>query len=227
MKRLFAILVLASLSSSAFAQRITIGDLQRAAEALRGGGQNSYQNEDQPQNNYNLRMAPNASGNHNRGGFDPDHFFSPQNGGGNIYYPPQNNGRFPPQQNFPPQNYPPQTYPPQTLPQQNLRPPYQETASRYSDPPVAPKRKYSGQPIQLECWSGSQGACQYELVSAAGSVFKYNIAAGQNQQLSETTLWTLRYRPAVGGGWQTYRLRGGRSYQLRGTNGRWQLYMLP
>ena len=241
MKRILILAMLSTLPSAALAQQINLKDLQRAAEALQNGGRvqirgpitqprigtpiiggpGSIQSENPPPQ-YKFRSDPNASGNHNHGRFDPDHFFNP---GGSGYRPP-NNGGFPPQgipqQGFPQQNYPQQGYPPQ-----GQRPQYQDNGSRYQDPPIAPKRQYSGLPIQLDCWRGSQGACQYELITAAGSVFKYNMTAGMNQQLAETTLWSLRYRPTANAPWQTYRLRGGRSYQLRGDAGRWQLYMLP
>ncbi|MCR9199516.1 MAG: hypothetical protein NXI04_12790 [Planctomycetaceae bacterium] len=241
MKRLLILVMLSTLPSAACAQQIDLKDLQRAARALQNGGRIQIggpiggpqigapitggpgaNKDESPPPQYKFRSDPNASGNHNHGRFDPDHFFNPGGSGG--YRPPSGGGY--PQPGYPQPGYRPQDYP-QGNPQQGLRPQYQDSGSRYKDPPLAPRRKYSGQPIQLECWSGSQGVCPYELITAAGSAFKYNMTAGMNQQLAETTLWSLRYRPTASAPWQTYRLRGGRSYQLRGDGGRWQLYMLP
>lgn len=233
MKRCLAFLMVVALPQFADAQRIRLDDLQRAAQALQNGGVNlppqfgqpgnirigggqGRQEDDRP-GTYKFRRAPNSSGDHNTGRFDPEHFFNPQNGG--RYQPQPGGGGFSPS--------PPQNGSGQILPGQVRRPNLSDRQTGYPDPPIAPARRYSGLPIELDCWHGSQGNCPYELITAAGSVFQYNMTAGMNQSLTESTQWSLRYRPTAAAGWQTYRLRGGRRYQLRGTGGQWQLYMLP
>ena len=89
MKRCLAFLMVVALPQFADAQRIRLDDLQRAAQALQNGGVNlppqfgqpgnirigggqGRQEDDRP-GTYKFRRAPNSSGDHNTGRFDPEH----------------------------------------------------------------------------------------------------------------------------------------------------------
>lgn len=97
----------------------------------------------------------------------------------------------------------------------------------YSDPPTASALTYSGLPIVIRCNDAAQGICNYELITAKGSVFPYTIKQGQKQNLSETTSWVIRYRSTPTSPQSTYKLRGGKTYEMRKSASGWQLYMVP
>lgn len=178
----------------------------------------------------------------NGGGQNPQF----QNGQGNFIYPNQNriNGQtYPPgtiingQPYRPGQQYQPglqyqpgQTYPPGTIINgQPYQPGQGQITSRisYPDPPVAPKRSYSLQPIIIRCADNATGICNYELMTESGKAFPYTISAGRSQQLQETTAWTFRYKPTPTAASTSYRLRGGKTYEIRRNGNTWQLYMAP
>lgn len=88
-------------------------------------------------------------------------------------------------------------------------------------------RTYSNQPIVIHCDPAAPGACRYSLVTLSNRSFPYEIKPGQLQTFPENTEWNFSYQPTGSGPWRTYRLRGGRQYEIRkGGDGRWQLYML-
>lgn len=219
MQRLtFLTLLTLFMPTTGFAQ----SDLKKIGQFLQGIQQlQQQQQNNQPPNQQGApqpyKVDPNSSGNQNTGGFNRPGFFQPQQG--NIY--PQN--QYPPQQSYPQsQNYPQsgsQTYP-QTYPQQG------NTIYQSQPRPVpAPQKTYSNQPITIRCDSEAIGTCNYELITAKNTVFPYQMVAGQSQSLTENTDWALRYKPTPTSGYKTYRLRGGKTYEIRMTNSSWQLYM--
>ena len=163
-----------------------------------------------------FRSDPNQSGDRNRGDFTTPGF---------IVRPGVQNPqpfRPRPQETYPSRPYPNQTYPQQTYP------PGQYIPKRiYGEPPTAPRKVYSRLPIQIRCAPECVGTCNYELIPGSGKAYPYAIRANQVQSLSETTDWLCRYQATSGGAYQTYRLRGGKTYEMRRDNNRWQLYMVP
>ena len=219
---LITTLAIAGLPALSYGQ----SDLQKIGRFLQGI-QDMQQQQQPPNNqnggNYQPRNAPyyegnpNSSGNQNRGDFGRTDFFGPQNGGGQpgrIIYP---NGQN--QNNYHPQ----QTYPGNTriVYPQGTNPSYNNGRVIYSDPPRAPQRTYSGLPIVVRCSPAAIGTCSYELV-AGGKAFPYQIKAGQTQNLKETADWAIRYRPTPSSPYKTYRLRGGKTYEMRKNGNNWQ-----
>lgn len=166
------------------------------------------------------RVNPNESGNQNQGGFNGRDFFNPQ---GQPY--PQQGQPYPQQrQPYPQQG---QIYPQQGQPYPNngMQPyPNQNIVYPNQSPPV--RKVYSNQPIKILCDPNAIGTCSYELITAKNTVFPYSINGGQSQNLTENTDWALRYRPTPSSPYKTYRLRGGKTYELRKAGNMWQCYML-
>lgn len=192
-------------------------DLRKIGKFLEGiqqlqnqqGNQQSGGQQDRPRT---YKSDPNQSGRQNQGDFNrPGFIVQP----GTTYPRPYNPN---PQITYPSQPYPQQnTYPPGTIVQRPA----------YGEPPTAPRRTYSNLPIQIRCSPDCVGTCNYQLVSGSGKGFPYTIRPNQTQTLKETTDWLCRYQPITGGAYQTYRLRGGKTYEMRRDNNRWQLYMVP
>lgn len=132
-----------------------------------------------------------------------------------------------PNQPYPNQTYPNQTYPNQPFPQQTYPQGQYVPQPTYGEPPTAPQKVYSRLPIKIRCAPECVGICNYELIPGSGKAYPYTIRANQVQSLSETTDWLCRYQSVTGGAFQTYRLRGGKTYEMRKDNNRWQLYMVP
>lgn len=162
------------------------------------------------------RMDPNQSGRQNQGDFNRPGFIGQPRPAYPSPYNPQPQITYP-SQPFPNQPYPQSGYPSGTIVQRPA----------YGEPPVAPRKAYSNLPIRIRCASDCVGTCNYQLVPASGKGFPYTIRANQIQTLQETTDWLCRYQPVSGGAYQTYRLRGGRTYEMRRDNNRWQLYLVP
>lgn len=176
------------------------------------------------------RVDPNQSGNRNQGDFQLPGMIVPGRPNGQQYQPraritypnqPYPSQRFP-NQGLPNQSYPNQSFPQQTYPQGQYVP--QPT---YGEPPTAPRKIYSQLPIKIKCAPECVGTCNYDLIPSSGKAYPYTIRANQVQSLVETTDWLCRYQSVTGGAYQTYRLRGGKTYEMRRDNNRWQLYMLP
>lgn len=183
-------------------------------------------------------QGPNASGNQNQGNFTGNNFFTP--GGSNFVQPgrnmnyPQNGNSFPgngqylngqgnvvyPQNGMNLPGYPPG---------RNYQPGQSQINTRisYPDPPIAPKKSYSGLPIVIRCAPNTTGICNYELVTESGKGFPYTISSGRSQQLQATTEWQFRYKPTPSAAPVSYLLRGGRTYEIRRNGNSWQLYMAP
>ena len=209
-----------------------IGQFLQGLQQIQQNQQNQNQNGQQPPNGtYQApyRVDPNSSGNTNQGNFrDPNSFFGPSGGtqqGGIIY---RNNQPFNgnTQMRYPQNTYPNGTYNGNQIiyPNSNT---VRSSGTSYSDPPTAPPRSYSRQPIVLRCSPDAVGICNYELLTGSGKAFPYTIRAGQTQNLVETTDWSIRYRVTPTGAYQTYRLRGGKTYEMRNDGGQWQFYMAP
>lgn len=226
-------------------------DLQKIGKFLQGVQQlQQQQNNRQPTPsnppNQGYRMSPgnpNSSGDRNRGNFIGDSFFGPSNGQWQTV--PQNGSR-PPYSNQPPYNtYPPGTFPnngqvirnhqghviypngswqPQVIRDSGVA---SSGSTVYADPPKVPVKSYSRLPIVLRCAPDAVGTCQYELLTTSGKAFPYTINAGQAQNLVETTDWAFRYRPQPNADYQTYRLRGGKTYEIHKLGDSWQFYMVP
>lgn len=206
MKLLLAISLMAVMPSTAFAQ----SDLRKIGDFLQ-----QFQNQQQePQNGGYGAGNPNYSGDQNQGEFGRQDFFRPQRG---MQPVPQNQQQFQPNQIV----YPNGFVPANPYPQGNAVPQYQPQSAK----PI--RVVYSNQPITIRCDADATGLCRYELVSASGTGFPYQITAGQSQHLKENTNWAFRYAPTLGAPLKTYRLRGGKTYELRSSGGAWQLYMLP
>lgn len=126
--------------------------------------------------------------------------------------------------------------PGQMFPGQNpgfQQPGYQQPGfqpPRYQQPqyqqPARPQRTYSNQPIVIHCDPEAPTPCRYSLVTLSNRSFPYEIKPGQLQTFPENTDWNLSYQPTGSGPWRTYRLRGGKHYELRRADSRWQLYLL-
>lgn len=211
--------ILAALPSVSEAQ----SDLRKIGKFLQGiqefQNQQDNGNQQQPPPNQSetplpYKVDPNSSGNQNRGSFDGRGFFNPQNG--STY----------PQQQFPQQFVPQTNYPQQTFPSQQTYPGQNGIYQGPIQPAVAPKN-YSNQPIVIRCDSDVVGICQYELLTARNTTFPYAISGGQSQNLTENTDWAFRYRPSPNAAYKTYRLRGGKTYEMRKSGNAWQFYMLP
>ena len=210
-----------------------------------------------PQNGpYQYKMVPgnpNSSGNQNQGNFGPNNFFGPSgNGPGQVIYP---NNRRPPTNTYPHGTYPSGTYPNGTYPSgtypstgqvihnhQHLGTYPQGSTQHqtlhsgtvssggttvYSGPPTVPVKTYSRLPIVLRCAPEAVGTCNYELLTGSGKACPYAINAGQTQNLVESTDWAIRYRSQPGAAHQTYRLRGGKTYEIHKTGENWHFYMVP
>ncbi len=250
MRRLIITTLIAVIPSISYGQ----SDLQkigRVLQSIQQSQQQQRQSQGQtpPSNggNYGPRQAPvqgvdpNASGNQNTGRFDPNSFFEPNNGGGNYVPSP---GRTYPQRNTYPGN---STYPGTTQIYRNgvpinsytpgatitggqsYRPNYSQPTRKiwHPDPPIAPAKTYSRLPIVIRCAANTVGTCNYELMTASGSVFPYTINGGKSQKFTENTTWMFRYQPTPGAPKQTYRLRGGKTYEIRKNGNAWQVYMAP
>ncbi len=166
------------------------------------------------QRQYRTRNAPNTSGRQNMNSFR-NNFFQPYNQNQQPYYP-QNNGPYYNNQ---------QPYNQQGQPVYS-NPNYGQPIT-YPDPPIAP-RVYSNLPIEIRCRKQSEGTASYSLISGSGKVYNFLISPGQKQELKENTDWKIRYEVGSGQGTKTYRLRGGKSYELRSeAGGRWAFYMDP
>lgn len=199
-------------------------------------------------------QGPNASGNQNQGNFTGNNFFTPDGSnfvqpGRNMNYP-QNGNSFPGNRQYvngqyldgqgnivyPQNGMNRQGYPPGTIingqpyqPGRNYQPGQSQINARisYPDPPIAPKKTYSGLPIVIRCAANTTGICNYELVTGSGKGFPYTISSGRSQQLQATTEWQFRYKPTPSASPVSYLLRGGRTYELRRNGNSWQLYMAP
>lgn len=90
----------------------------------------------------------------------------------------------------------------------------------------SPSRTYSQLPIVIHCAADVGEPCRYSLVTLTQRSFPYVIQPGQQQTFPENTDWNFSYQPTGTGPWRTYRLRGGRHYEIRRSDGRWQLYLL-
>ncbi|GEM_PF-2697631 len=213
-------------------------DLQKIGQFLQGlqemqedGGQDDGFQNGQPQTLPYKAGGPNSSGNQNQGNFQPNNFFGPQNG----MTPGQGQGRV----TYPNGTYPNGTYPNGTYQNGNFQngtypngmhpngtyPGNGRTV--YPDPPGGPPRVYSQLPIVIRCSPNAPGVCDYRLITDKGSSFPYKIGPGQTQNLTESTDWSVSYTPAPGMPTKTYRLRGGKAYEIRKLDGSWQLYMVP
>lgn len=195
-------------------------DLQKFGKVLKGlqqlQNQQGKQESGQDQGIGTYKSDPNQSGKQNQGDFNrPGFIVQPRPSYPRPYNPS-------PQITYPSQPYPQQRYPQPAYPSGTI---VQRPA--YGEPPTAPRRVYSNLPIQIRCPPDCVGTCNYQLVLASGKGFPYTIRANQIQTLKETTDWLCRYQPSPGGAYQTYRLRGGQTYEMRRDNNRWQLYMVP
>ncbi|MEP3481202.1 MAG: hypothetical protein ABJZ55_18325 [Fuerstiella sp.] len=228
MKRCFAVLAAVLVFQSAVEAQ---SDLRKIGKFLEGIQQIQNQNQqgrqtppprkDGPPNNYR-QLDPNQSGDRNRGDFTmPPGFIVPPGNRGSQPYQPQ------PGATYPNQPYPNQPYPQQTYPQQTYPPGQYVPLPIYGEPPTAPRKVYSQLPIKIRCAPECVGTCKYDLIPGSGKAYPYTIRANQVQSLSETTDWMCRYQSVTGGAYQTYRLRGGKTYEMRRDNNRWQLYMVP
>lgn len=199
------------------------------------GRQSQNQNQNQPRS-APMMPNPNGSGNQNYRQYAPspngsgNQNFQNLNGRNNFFGP--SGGTTYPQNNFRPYNPQPQyqnVQPRRTYPSNSYTPPRSSStiSSRpvYRDPPVAPK-VYSNLPITIRCAQDCVGICNYSLLSASGKSYPYTIRAGQVQQLKENTDWQFRYQPN-GSAYDTFGLRGGKTYELRQTAGQWQFYLVP
>ena len=159
----------------------------------------------------NYAPAPNASGSTNFGSFNNSGFFNSSRPNNTYYSRPSNNYYSRPSNTY--YSRPSNSYSSQRV-----------VSSRpvYADPPKAP----SNLSIEIRCPSWCDGICNYDLVSARGTTFPYQIRGGEKQRLKETTNWIIRYDQGQGLGKKTYRLRGGNNYELRrNDNGTWVFYM--
>lgn len=222
----FAIVILFAMQASTYGQ----SDLRKIGQFLDNirRAQNQNQQPVRPPQEGPPRKTfggdPNQSGDKNQGDFNrPGFIVNPQPGNPRPGRP----GTVYPGQTYPGQPYPGQTYPGQTYPGQVVYPQNPSPGTQYGEPPRAPRKVYSNLPIKIRCAPDCVGTCNYQLIPASGQTFPYTIRANQTQNLKETTDWLCRYQPYSGAAYQTYRLRGGRTYEMRRDNNRWQLYLVP
>lgn len=225
MKRCLAVLVgLLVFQSVTEAQ----SDLRKIGKFLEGVQQMQNQQgrpkvlppqKDGPPSTY--RSDPNQSGDRNRGDFTMPGFIIQPGAQKSQPYQPR------PQVTYPNQSFPNRTYPNQVYPQQTYPPGNYVSKPVYGEPPTAPRKIYSRLPIKIRCAPECVGTCNYALIPGSGKAYPYTIRANQVQSLAETTDWLCRYQALTGGPYQTYRLRGGKTYEMRRDNNRWQLYMVP
>ncbi len=110
-----------------------------------------------------------------------------------------------------------------SYPQQQYRYP----SNSYDSPPVAPK-VYSKKPIVINCPAWCEGVCTYSIIGASGKEYVYSISPGQKQEFRETTDWKIKYNRGGGRGYKTYKLHGGKEYELHSDGGgRWAFYASP